>query len=63
MACSAAAPPGKTASRSTRSTARDAFRKWLETEGVKNINNVNGKLKAATSWHSIYGVEPALAHA
>src|SRR5215471_12924367 len=37
-----------------------AFRKWLETEGVKNINNVNDKLKAATSWHSIYGVE--LAH-
>src|ERR1700682_1366122 len=34
-----------------------AFRKWLETEGVKNINNVNSKLKAATSWHSIYGVE------
>jgi hypothetical protein len=29
---------------------------------VKNINNVNGKLKAATSWHSIYEVEPALAH-
>ncbi len=26
-----------------------AFRKWLETEGVKNINNVNDKLKAATS--------------
>ncbi len=40
-----------------------AFRKWLETEGVKNINNVNGKLKAATSWHSIYGVEPVLANA
>ena len=39
------------------------FRKWLETEGVKNINNVNGKLKAATSWHSIYEVEPALARA
>jgi len=38
----------------------DAFRKWLETEGVKNINNVNERLKAATSWHSIYGVEPAL---
>jgi len=34
-----------------------AFRKWLETEGVKNIGNVNDKLKAATSWHSIYGVE------
>jgi len=40
----------------------DAFRKWLETEGVKNIRNVNDKLKSATSWHSIYGVEPALAH-
>ena len=38
----------------------EAFRKWLETEGVKNINNVNDRLKAATSWHSIYGVEPAL---
>jgi len=39
-----------------------AFRKWLEDEGVKNINNVNDRLKAATSWYSIYGVEPALAH-
>jgi len=38
----------------------EAFRKWLQTEGVKNINNVNGRLKAATSWHPIYGVEPAL---
>jgi tagatose 1,6-diphosphate aldolase len=38
----------------------DAFRKWLETEGVKNIDNVNSKLKAATSWHSIYEAEPAL---
>jgi tagatose 1,6-diphosphate aldolase len=37
-----------------------AFRSWLETEGVKNINNVNDRLKAATSWHSIYEVEPAL---
>jgi tagatose 1,6-diphosphate aldolase len=37
-----------------------AFRKWLETDGVKNINNVNDKLKAASSWHSIYEVEPAL---
>jgi tagatose 1,6-diphosphate aldolase len=40
----------------------EAFRKWLQTEGVKNINNVNDRLKAATSWHSIYGVEPAMAH-
>ena len=30
-----------------------------ETEGVKNINNVNSELKAATSWHPIYGLEPA----
>ena len=37
-----------------------AFRKWLETEGVKNIENVNDKLKAASSWHSIYETEPAL---
>ena len=34
----------------------DAFRNWLSTEGVKNINNVNDRLKAATSWHSIYQV-------
>ncbi len=34
-----------------------AFRKWLESEGVANINNVNNRLKAATSWHSMYGVE------
>ena len=40
----------------------DAFRKWLEDEGVKNINNVNDSLKAATSWYSFYEVkEPALA--
>jgi len=39
-----------------------AFRKWLEDEGVKNINNVNDRLKAASSWHSIYGLEPVLAH-
>src|ERR1700756_1504998 len=38
----------------------DAFRKWLATEGVKNINNVNSKLKAATPWYSIYEAEPAL---
>ena len=35
----------------------DAFRKWLESEGVKNINNVNDRLKAATPWYSIYEVE------
>jgi tagatose 1,6-diphosphate aldolase len=37
----------------------DAFRKWLQNEGVKNINNVNDRLKAATSWHEVYGLEPA----
>jgi len=40
----------------------DAFRHWLETEGVKNIENVNERLKAATSWFSHYDVqEPAMA--
>lgn len=33
-----------------------AFDKWLRNEGVVNINNVNERLKAATSWHSAYGV-------
>src|SRR6476620_9157903 len=41
----------------------DAFRKWLESEGVKNIHNVNAKLKAATSWFPTYDVEPAMAGA
>src|SRR6266480_2061385 len=40
-----------------------AFRKWLETEGVKNISNVNDKLKTATSWFPIYDVEPVMAGA
>lgn len=33
-----------------------AFRRWLESEGVENIRNVNAALKAATSWFPIYGV-------
>src|SRR6201984_1005657 len=40
-----------------------AFRKWLATEGGNDINNVNSKLKAATSWFPIYEVEPAMAGA
>jgi tagatose 1,6-diphosphate aldolase len=41
-----------------------AFRAWLEDQGVKNINNVNERLKAATPWFSIYDVkEPAMASA
>ena len=31
-----------------------AFRDWLSSEGVKNIENVNQSLKAATSWFSFY---------
>ena len=39
-----------------------AFEQWLKTEGVKNIENVNQSLKAATPWYAIYGVqEPAMA--
>ncbi|MEY2414642.1 MAG: tagatose 1,6-diphosphate aldolase [Acidobacteriaceae bacterium] len=37
----------------------EAFRKWLQDEGVRNINNVNACLKAATSWYPIYEVEPS----
>jgi tagatose 1,6-diphosphate aldolase len=33
-----------------------AFDKWLRSEGVVNINNVNERLKAATPWYSQYGV-------
>jgi len=40
-----------------------AFRKWLESEGVKNIENVNERLKAASSWYPIYQAEPAMAGA
>jgi tagatose 1,6-diphosphate aldolase len=31
-----------------------AFRKWLEVEGVKNIENVNAGLKSASPWWPIY---------
>ena len=37
----------------------DAFRKWLQTDGVKNINNVNASLKAATPWFKAYGAASA----
>ncbi len=33
-----------------------AFEAWLSDEGVKNIENVNDCLKAATSWFGYYGV-------
>ena len=36
-----------------------AFRKWLEDEGVKNIKNVNERLKAAHPWYEFYGAKSA----
>ena len=36
-----------------------AFRKWLETKGVENINNVNAALAGASPWFSFYGVKSA----
>jgi tagatose 1,6-diphosphate aldolase len=38
-----------------------AFEAWLKNEGVKNIENVNNALKAATPWYSIYEVEEPVA--
>ena len=40
-----------------------AFVEWMKTEGVRNIQNVNERLKAATPWYEVYGVksEAALA--
>jgi tagatose 1,6-diphosphate aldolase len=35
----------------------DAFRRWLETQGVANIQAVNECLQSATSWYSFYHVE------
>ena len=37
----------------------DAFRQWLQTTGVANINNVNAALKAAAPWYSFYGASSA----
>jgi tagatose 1,6-diphosphate aldolase len=37
----------------------EAFRKWLEDEGVKNIANVNARLKAARPWFEFYGAKSA----
>jgi len=36
-----------------------AFRAWLESEGVKNINNVNERLKPARPWFEFYGAKSA----
>jgi tagatose 1,6-diphosphate aldolase len=37
----------------------DAFRQWLQSTGVANINNVNAALKAASPWFSFYGASSA----
>ncbi|HSL23470.1 MAG TPA: tagatose 1,6-diphosphate aldolase [Vicinamibacterales bacterium] len=37
----------------------EAFRKWLQDQGVKNINNVNDRLRAATPWYEAYGARTA----
>ena len=34
-----------------------AFREWLESEGVKNINNVNTRLQPACPWFELYGAK------
>jgi tagatose 1,6-diphosphate aldolase len=36
-----------------------AFRKWLESQGVENIKNVNAALKPASPWFSFYGATTA----
>jgi tagatose 1,6-diphosphate aldolase len=36
-----------------------AFRGWLESEGVKNIKNVNDHLKPARPWFEFYGAKSA----
>jgi tagatose 1,6-diphosphate aldolase len=37
----------------------EAFRQWLEGEGVKNIKNVNAHLEAAHPWFEFYGAKSA----
>jgi tagatose 1,6-diphosphate aldolase len=37
----------------------DAFRSWLQDEGVKNIANVNDHLKPARPWFEFYGAKSA----
>src|SRR5688572_18084695 len=37
----------------------DSFRAWLESEGVKNIENVNARVEAAHPWFAFYGAKSA----
>ena len=36
-----------------------AFKGWLESKGIENINNVNAALKPASPWYSFYGASSA----
>jgi tagatose 1,6-diphosphate aldolase len=36
-----------------------AFRAWLESKGVENIENVNAALASASAWYSFYGAASA----
>jgi tagatose 1,6-diphosphate aldolase len=36
-----------------------AFQQWLQSEGVKNINNVNDHLTPARPWYAFYGARSA----
>jgi len=38
-----------------------ALEDWLADQGVKNIESVNARLKAAKPWYSFYGAESAAA--
>jgi tagatose 1,6-diphosphate aldolase len=37
----------------------EAFRAWLQDQGVKNIGNVNDHLKPARPWFEFYGAKSA----
>ena len=45
--------------RRLRQAGRRGVPDWLEDEGVKNINNVNERLKAAHPWFEFYGAKSA----
>jgi tagatose 1,6-diphosphate aldolase len=45
------------------SQGADAFREWLNTQGVANISNVNKAIQGATPWYAFYGADSAEAMA
>ena len=58
-ACCAAARHGRTASRLRQAGRRGVPRRGSRDEGVKNIKNVNDRLKAAHPWFEFYGAKSA----